>query len=882
MRNILRIACAILSAVLLQVPSVAQKDILDRKVTLTIEQGELKQIFENLEKNNDVVVSYSSSIVDISARKTLDTTTYICSELFSLLLEEQPVRAISRGAKILIIPDPSKNITFNRLRPRNFFTINGYVKDAETGEILIGASVYNPVTNRGTITNEFGYYSFTMPQGSQTINYSFVGYSPVSRTFKVNKRLRADIYLKSDYEIEEIIVIDQDSSMIWRGREKISLDEIRDLPAVFGEVDVIKSISLLPGIQSGNEAQGGLLVRGGSPDQNLIMLDGIPLYEVNHLFGLVSMFNEDAINNVNLYKSDFSAKYGGRLSSVVDIQLKDGNYKNFGGSATLGVLGGKLNVEGPIQKEKSSFNVAGRTSWIGGLVGPTVNNFLEVEGTRFNYYDFNVKIKREFQTSNSLTFSAYHGRDNISFIDNSRKIGDFNLSTNNQLSWGTDVASMRWSRLIGPKVFANLTMGFVNYNYLYNVQHDLANMVDPSIEDQRLNVASTSRILDRIVKLDFDYFRSNKLDIKYGLGYTLHTYNPSVKQASRFLGSSIQEIFPDIIATNTAEFTAYGESYYRPFANLSIHTGLHFATYVLKDKTYRSLQPRLSVNLGLPWQGFLGISYSRMNQFIHLLGNPGLGLPVDLWVPSTTELAPEISDQFSLGYNMDVFENYRVSTSVYYKTFKNLIEFRSAYDLFNPVVNNLSQQPVFEESRDWESRVDSGTGLAYGWEAQIKRREGRWTGSVSYTYGRSIRTFQEINRGEAFPYRYDRKHDVSVTSVFHINPRVSLGALWIYGTGNAITLPLEGFLDDNGNEILNYQTRNNFRLPPYHRFDISLNYDREFGNYKFSSSIGAYNLYNRQNPYYVYLFQNPNTDEYSLRQISIFPILPYINVKLKI
>ncbi len=269
-----------------------------------------------------------------------------CAELFGYLLEEQAVRAISRGRKILIIPDPSKNITFTRLKARNYYTVNGYVKDAESGEVLVGANVYNPVTNRGTVTNEFGYYSFTMPQGKQTTNYSFVGFSAVSKTFQLNKRLRSDIFLSTNLEIEEIIVIDQDSSMIWRGREKINLDEIRNLPAVFGEVDILKSISLLPGIQSGNEAQGGLLVRGGSPDQNLIMLDGIPLYEVNHLFGLVSIFNEDAINNVNLYKSDFSAKYGGRLSSVVDIQLKDGNYKDFGGSATVGILGGKMNLEG--------------------------------------------------------------------------------------------------------------------------------------------------------------------------------------------------------------------------------------------------------------------------------------------------------------------------------------------------------------------------------------------------------------------------------------------------------------------------------------------------------------------------------------------------------
>ncbi len=859
-----------------------QKDLLDRRVRVSIEEGDVKDVFENLEANNQLVVSYSSSIVDLSIEKKLDTTSYLCSDLFSYLLIEQPVRAISRGNKILIIPDPSKNISFSRLKPRNSYTINGYVKDAETGEAMVGASVFNPLTNRGTITNEFGYYSFTMPQGSQTVNYSFVGFSPVSRTYKLNKRLRSDIFLKTNMEIEEIIVIDQDSSMIWRGREKISLDEIRNLPAVFGEVDVIKSISLLPGIQSGNEAQGGLLVRGGSPDQNLIMLDGIPLYEVNHLFGLVSMFNEDAINNVNLYKSDFSAKYGGRLSSVVDIQLKDGNYKDYAGSATLGVLGGKLNVEGPIQKEKSSFNLAGRTSWIGNLVGPTVNEFLDIQSTRFNYYDLNLKIKRDFQNSNSLTFSAYHGRDQVSFNDNSQRVGDFDLETDNQLTWGTDVASLRWSRLLGPKVFANLTLGFVNYNYLYNVQHSLDNNPDPDVEDKFLTVASTSRILDRIAKLDLDYFRSNKLDIKFGFGLNVHTYNPAVKQANKPLGNTIKEIFSDIIPTNTGEFTAYAESYYRPYSNLSIHTGFHFVNYAVDDKNYSSLQPRLSVNLGLPWQGFLGISYSRMNQFIHLLGNPGLGLPTDLWVPSTSELQPELSDQFSVSYKMDVLEDYRISTSVYYKTFENLLEFRSAYDLFSPVVNDLSQEPIFEESRDWESRVDAGAGLAYGWEAQIKKRKGRFTGGIAYTYGRSFRTFANINRGEAFPYRYDRKHDLNFTGVYHISPSYSLGALWIYGTGNAITLPLEGFRDINGNEVLNFEARNNFRLPAYHRFDFSLNYVKQFSGYEVSASLGAYNLYNRQNPYYIYLYQNPRTEDFNLRQISVFPILPYLNVKLRI
>ncbi|GLR18350.1 TonB-dependent receptor [Portibacter lacus] len=860
----------------------AQKDILDKKVNIDISKGNLKDYFDNIEKNNNVIVSYSSSIVDISIVKEVDTTSFICGELFSYLLEEQAVRAISRGQKILVIPDPSKNISFSRLRARNYYTVNGYVKDAETGEALVGASVYNPVTNRGTITNEFGYYSFTMPEGKQTTNYSFVGFKPVSKTFQLNKRLRSDIFLKTNLEIEEIIVIDQDSSMIWRGREKINLDEIRNLPSVFGEVDIIKSIALLPGVQSGNEAQGGLLVRGGSPDQNLIMLDGIPLYEVNHLFGLVSIFNEDAVNNVNLYKSDFSAKYGGRLSSVVDIQLKDGNYKDYQGSATLGILGGKMNLEGPIQKEKSSFNIAGRTSWIGELIGPTVNNFLDVDGTKFGYRDFNLKIKREFKSTNSLTFSAYSGRDNVSYNDKTQKIENFDLKTDNKLNWGTDVASIRWSRLLGPKVFSNLTVGFVDYNYLYNVEHQLGNNPNPDIEDKNFSVATTSQIFDRIVKLDFDYFKTNKLDIKFGGGYTLHTYNPAVKQATKSLGNNIKEIFGDIIATNAGEYTLYAESYYRPFSNISIHTGLHYAAYSVEQEVYHSLQPRLSVNLGLPWHGFFGISYSRMNQFIHLLANPGLGLPSDLWVPSTADLRPETSDQFALNYNMDLSDEIRFHTAVYYKDFNNLIEFSSAYDLFSPVINDISQTPVFVESKDWESRVDSGKGQAFGWEAQIKKRKGRFTGSFSYTYGRSFRTFENINRSVRFPYRYDRKHDISASAVYKLNPEFNLGMLWIYGTGNAITLPIEGYFDVNGQEVLNYDTRNNFRLPSYHRFDISLNYNKRLGRFLLNANVGAYNAYNRQNPYYIYLFQNPRTEEYNLRQISVFPILPYLNVRLKI
>lgn len=882
MNAILRSTCIALCVFLQGISLLAQEDILDQEVKLTVKTGNIKAFFEDLERNNDLVVSYSSSIVDISITKEVDTSSYICAELFGYLLEEQAVRAISRGRKILIIPDPSKNISFTRLKARNYYTVNGYVKDSETGEALVGASVYNPVTNRGTITNEFGYYSFTMPQGNQTVNYSFVGYSAVSKTFQLNKRLRADIFLSSNVRIEEITVIDQDSSMIWRGREKINLDEIRNLPAVFGEVDVIKSISLLPGIQSGNEAQGGLLVRGGSPDQNLIMLDGIALYEVNHLFGLVSIFNEDAINNVNLYKSDFSAKYGGRLSSVVDIQLKDGNYKDFGGSATVGILGGKMHLEGPIQKEKSSFNLAGRTSWIGGLIGPTVNELLDVEGTAFRYHDFNVKIKREFQSTNALTFSAYSGRDNVSYKDKSQSIENFQLDTDNRLSWGTDVASLRWSRLLGPKVFSNLTIGFVNYNYLYNVQHRLDSNPDPQVEDKTFSVASTSRILDRIVKFDFDYYRSNKLDIKFGAGYTFHTYNPAIKQATVPFENSIKAIFGDIVPTDAGEYTVYAESYYRPVSNLSIHTGLHYASYFVDDQFYQSLQPRISVNLGLPWQGFLGLSYSRMNQFIHLLANPGLGLPSDLWVPSTADLKPELSDQFSLSYNMDIVEGIRFHTAVYYKTFKNLLEFTSAYDLFSPIINDLSQSPRFVESKDWETRVDSGEGLAYGWEAQLKKKSGRFTGSFSYTYGRSFRTFENINRAVPFPYRYDRKHDISTTAIYEISPNFGLGALWIYGTGNAVTLPLEGYFDANGNEVLNYDTRNNFRLPSYHRFDISLNYNRRLGRFDLNASLGAYNAYNRQNPYYVYLYQNPSTEDFILRQISVFPILPYLNVKLKI
>ncbi len=863
--------------------SSAQQNVLDTEVKITVEKGSLKKIFSNLEKNNDFVVSYSSSIVDIGRKKMIDTTFYLCSDLFSLLLEDQPVRAISRGRKILIIPDPTKNLSYTRLKPRNYYTINGYVKDSETGEALIGASVYNPLTNRGTVTNEFGYYSFTMPEGRQTVNYSFVGFKAVSKTYSLSKRIRSDIYLNSNIEIEEIVVIDQDSSAIWRGREKINLEEIRNLPAVFGEVDVIKSISLLPGVQSGNEAQGGLLVRGGSPDQNLIMFDGMPLYEVNHLLGLVSIFNEDVINNVNIYKSDFSAKYGGRLSSVVDIQLKDGNYKQFEGSATAGIIGGKFNLEGPIQKEKSSFNIAGRTSWIDRIVGPRINDFLDIEDTRFNYYDFNIKIKREFQSTNSLTFSAYFGRDNISYEEVPQTIDQtFDLNTRNNLNWGNEVASLRWSRLLGPKVFSNLTVGFVNYNYLYHVRHTLEPIDDPVIPEKNFSIASTSRIFDRMVKLDFDYFNSNQLDVKFGAGYILHTYNPAVKQASVPLENSIADIFGGISATNASEFNFYAEDYYRPFSNLSIHTGAHFAFFSVRDKLYRSFQPRVSVNYGLPWNAYIGASYSRMNQFIHLLANPGLGLPSDLWVPSTETLAPEFSDQFTLNYTMDFTESIKFHTALYYKTFENLLEFRSAYDLFSPVINDLDKIPVFNEARDWESRVEAGSGNAYGWEIQIRKKRGRLTGNIAYTLGRSFRVFDQINRSVPFPYRYDRKHDVSISLVQNLNPYFDLGMVWIYGTGNAYTLPLEEYFSIDGELILDFESRNNYRLPDYHRFDLSLNFNKRYGRYGLSASLGAYNAYNRQNAYYVYLYQNPTTEAYNLRQVSIFPILPYLNVKLKI
>lgn len=882
MNYVLRSVGLILLIHLCATSSYAQKDILDSKVNVSITEGTLREIFENLEASNRIIVSYSSSIVDISIEKQLDTTTYVASRLFSYLLQEQSVRAISRGRKILIIPDPSKNTTFSALKPRNYYTINGYVKDAETGEALIGASVYNPLTRRGTTTNEFGYYSFTMPEGSQTVNYSFVGFNSMSKTFKLGKRIRSDIYLTSNIEIEEILVIDQDSSAIWRGREKIDIERIRNIPAVFGEVDVIKSISLLPGIQSGNEAQGALLVRGGSPDQNLIMVDGMPLYEVNHLLGLVSIFNEDVINNVNLYKGDFSAKYGGRLSSVVDIQLKDGNYKEFHGSATAGFLGGKFNLEGPIQKEKSSFNIAGRTSWIDRLVSPALKNYRNIEGTRFNYSDFNLKIKREFKSTNSLTFSAYYGNDVIKYNDLPQNVGDFNLKTQNNLSWSNKVASLRWSRLLGSKMFTNLTIGFVDYDYLYHVRHSLEDHPDPDIKDEVLTVASTSRILDRIAKIDVDYFVSNRIDVKFGAGYVLHTFNPSIRQASRKFENDIDDIFGGIIPTNAAEYSLYAENYFRPLSNISIHTGAHAAIYNVEGKRYYALQPRISANYGLPWNAYFGLSYSRMNQFVHLLGNPGLGLPIDLWVPSTENLAPESSDQFAASYSMDIFKNVKMTTGVYFKTFENLIEFQSAYDLFSPVINQLDSIPVFSTSTNWESRVTSGDGRAYGFEFQLAKKRGRTTGSFSYTYGRSFRLFQDINRAIPFPYRYDRRHDISLSMVHNINPNWNLGLLWVYGSGNAVTLPIEQYFSINGDVILNYEARNNQRLPDYHRFDFSLNYDKYINRFGLRVTFGAYNTYNRQNAYYLYLYQNPKNEQYSLRQVSVFPIIPYLNVKLKI
>jgi hypothetical protein len=739
-----------------------------------------------------------------------------------------------------------------------------------------------------------------LPKGEQKITVTYVGYQPLELSLNL-RRDTAITFKLSSLELQTVTISakkqDQIQNKVQMSQVTVPIEQIKKLPALLGEVDVLKALQLLPGVKSGGEGQNGLYVRGGSPDQNLIMLDGVPLYNVSHIGGFVSVFNGDAIRNVTLTKGGFPARFGGRLSSVIEIDMKEGNMNDYHGEGGIGSLASRFTFEGPIVKNKASFMVSGRRTYIDLLARPIIQSENRKEnkangtnndvGLRLDFYDLNAKVNYKINDKHRVYLSAYTGDDGLGIYFKEQRNNSSNYTaTDGTTDWGNLTTAFRWNYMISNKLFMNTTLTYSRFQFNVGSRFD-------SKEDTVLSYASAkyqSGIRDYAAKVDFDYSLNNKNRLRFGGAITQHNYNPGAFQVNfKFDNTKIDTALGNVKTLRSIESNVYVEDDIQLGA-LKANIGLHASAFAYGSKTYTSLQPRIGLNYLLKNDVAIKASFASMYQYINLLTNEGFSLPTDLWVPSTDRVKPQDSWQVALGVAKTIKEAYELSVEGYYKSMNNVISYREGSSFLG-----------FET--DWQDKVTQGKGNSYGAEVFLQKKEGKTTGWIGYTLSWSNRQFANdnpdlaINGGKWFPFKYDRRHDFSVVVTHQFSKKFSLSGVWVYGTGNAISLPETVFnapsaIFSSFNGIEKYEIageKNGYRMPAYHRLDVNFAFTKKKKHWTRTWNFGAYNAYSRANPYAVFLGTKNIKDAQgrtikqvpAFRQFSFLPIVPYISYGFK-
>ncbi len=750
-------------------------------------------------------------------------------------------------------------------------TVSGFVRDAATGETLTGAVIY-PLEKPsvGITSNSYGYFSLTLPSGKYTLIVQFLGY----KTKSVPVDLKENVKLALDMEEEsialrEITVSGEKNNINVVQSElisKINVKEIQNIPVILGEKDILKTIQLLPGVTPAGEGNAGFYVRGGGVDQNLILLDEAPVYNPSHLLGFFSTFNSDAIKDITLYKGGFPAEYGGRLSSVVDIKMNEGNNKEYRVSGGIGIIASRLAVEGPILKHKGSFMIAARRTYADLFLKLLSRHGADSTASKSTlyFYDLNFKANYQFSGKDRLFFSCYAGRDN------------FNLGGALGLDWGNLTATTRWNHIINDKLFSNTSLIFNRYSYRFQV--DVGS----------LTMRVISEIKDWNLKEDLNYYLNSNNTIKIGFNSIYHTFVPSKVDSSAFLRvrsmdnryalenafyiSNEQTISSHLKATYGLRYSLFssigpGTVYtYNQVADV-----VDSATYPRGKifNTYGGFEPRILVNYIINDSSSVKASYARTRQYLHLLSNTTSTTPFDLWVPSNINILPEIADEYTLGYFRNFSGNmYETSVEVYYKSLKNQIDYRNGANL---ILNNKV-----------ESQLVFGKGWGYGAEFLIRKKYGKLTGWISYTLSKTKRQFPDINDGNIFLAKQDRPNNLAIVGMYELNKNLTFSATWIYISGNVVTFPSGRYLID-GNIVPYYTERNGYRMPNYHRLDLGLTWQRK-KTLRFESSwnFSIYNAYGRANAYAINFQQDPNDpSKMQAVQLSLFRFVPAVTYNFK-
>ncbi len=761
-------------------------------------------------------------------------------------------------------------------------TLNGYIKDALSGETLIGSTILVKGSGKTVTSNNFGFFSITLNKGKYQLSCSYIGYQSkeLEVDFNTNTELLIQLLPNSAVVLQDVTVSarrrDNNVKTAQMGKMELSVNTAKALPAFLGEVDILKTLQLMPGVRNAGEGNAGFYVRGGGPDQNLILLDDAVVYNTGHLFGFFSVFNSDAIKNVSLIKGGMPAQYGGRLSSVVDIAMKEGNNNKTQIDAGIGLIASRFSIQGPIKNKKSSFIVSARRTYIDALTKPLISKSSDFYGSGYYFYDLNAKMNFQISEKDHLYISGYFGRDKFNFNNAAR-------SFKTLIDWGNATSTVRWNHIFNKKLFSNTTLVYNDYHFNLNgSQNDF-------------NINLSSGIRDLTAKTDFDYYASPEHKLKFGVQFTHHTFLPNIVS-----GNQDSVVFTPNNASKkfAREWAVYLQDDWEINTKLKLNVGLRYSLFQQTGKytnytrdnngnkldstvygsgqivqQYGGLEPRATLRYTLDETSSLKAGITRNLQYIHLVTNAGSSLPTDLWVPSTIRVKPQLSWQYAAGYfknfNNGMFET---SLEVYYKTMENQVEYKEGY---TPSLKDPEEEFVF------------GRGWSYGAELFINKVKGRLTGWIGYTLGWTWRKFPDLNQGQKFPSRYDRRHDLSVVANYTINDKWKIAGVFVYGTGNAISVP-ERFYFIGGVLSQQYSGINAYRMRAYHRMDIAATYTpkpKKERKYTTNWVFSLYNAYSRANPYFLYFDQegaaSNGTLNVSAKQVSLFPVLPSVTWNLK-
>ena len=769
------------------------------------------------------------------------------------------------------------------LSAQNTFTLNGYVEDASSKEKLISAIIYDVGSKQGVVTNNYGFFSLTLPRGEKTLTISFVGYETQQLKINLRRDSTLNFQLKAAAELETVEISakrqDRIEEQVQMSKITVPVAQIKKIPMLLGEVDVLKALQFLPGVQSGGEGQNALVVRGGSPDQNLIILDGVPIYNVSHIGGLFSVFNGDAIKNISMTKGGFPARFGGRLSSVLEIDMKDGNMQEYHGEGGIGILTSRLMLEGPILKDKVSFMVAARRTYYDVLLKPAVKSQLRREDPNSDYdfglffYDLNAKVNWKINEKHRLYLSAFNNADifnvDIKFTDPNKKT-DYDR-TKAGIDFGNTTSALRWNWLINKKLFANTTVAYTKYQFNTVVGYEAKQ--DTSVDNA--SGKFFSGIKDWSVRTDYDYLPNPTHRIRFGASNTYHTYSPGAFN----LKVSIDNFKADTTLGSSNTFAHEPFVYVEDEMNLGkfkANVGLHYGGIYTEGAWFGSLQPRVGVSYRLPEDIALKASFATMQQNVNLLTNEGIGLPTDLWVPSTKRIVPQKSWQVAAGAAKTWRDDYEISVEGYYKGMTDVLSLKEGASFLGTQVN-------------WQDKVTQGNGRAYGLEFFVQKKEGNTTGWISYTWSKNLRHFEDLNGGLEFPYKYDRRNDLKIIVSHKFTNRLSLNAAWQFGTGNALTLYTNELRLPNTNQSIDQYykqeigvatigERNSYRMPAYHRLDMSLEWSKKKRTHTRTWVLGCYNVYARANPFSM--FKSTKFDQATGVSTPVYRILSLIPIPL--